>query len=431
MRKAFGRSMAILALCSLLFVQVASATVETTTSEYTDDANSAVSLEASINEAGTVDLTWDAYTGENFKYYKVVQSQDIVEPKYPEDSYIEYISDVNVTSYTTTVDESPEGLNYYSLCVIKEDYIRGCTSLSINVPAHDGEETETTEETVTDPYTDDETIAVTLDGALNDAGEVELSWTAYEGGDLKWYKVVHSQTNAEAVYPTDGYIEVYSDPSITEYIHTDVPEGTSYYRICVITDSDMRGCSNTVTIENGEEGVISETAVFVDTEGHWAESYINDLAEKNVIEGTAEGTFEPNRNVLRAEAVKMVLLGLEIGETTCDATIFPDLNTGDWFCGVVTKAYKKGIISGDGGKLYPARNMTRAEAVKTLLVSKGITPPEVTENPFSDVNKDTWYAPYIYKASILGYVEGSNGKFEPNREITRAELAKIVSLASN
>jgi S-layer homology domain len=430
MRKAFTRIMAVLALSSLLFVQMASATVETTTPEFTDDANSAVSLEASINEAGTVDLTWDAYTGENFKYYKAVGSQDIVEPKYPEDSYIGYIPDINVTSYTTTVEESPEGLNYYSLCVVLEGSIRGCTSISIEVPAHNGEVVETPEEDpVADLYTDDETIAVTLEGTLNDLGKVELSWNAYEGGDLQWYKVVHSQTNTEAVYPADGHIEAYSDPSIVEYLHTDVPEGTNYYRVCVITDTDIRGCSNTVTIENGEASVV-EAAVFADTEGHWAETYIDDLAAEGVVEGNSDGMFEPNKNVLRAEATKMVVIGLGYEETACDATIFPDLNSGDWFCGVVTIAYKKGIISGDDGKLYPARNMTRAEAVKILLEAKGITPPEVTENPFSDVNKDAWYAPYVNKASILGYIEGSNGMFEPNREITRAELAKIVSLAS-
>lgn len=430
MRKAFTRIMAVLALSSLLFVQMASATVETTTSGYTDDVNSAVSLEASINEAGTVDLAWDAYAGENFKYYKVVGSQDIVEPKYPEDGYIEYISDVNITSYTTTVEEAPEGLNYYSLCVVLEGSIRGCTSIAIEVPARDGEVVETPEEDpVADPYTDDETIAVTLEGTLNDLGKVELSWTAYEGGDLKWYKVVHSQTNAEAYYPVDGYIAVYSDAAVVEHLHTDVPEGTNYYRVCIITDTNIRGCSNTITIENGEAAVV-EAAVFADTEGHWAETYIDDLAAEGVIEGNSDGKFEPNKNVLRAEATKMVVIGLGYEETTCDATIFPDLNSGDWFCGVVTVAYKKGIISGDGGKLYPARNMTRAEAVKILLEAKGITPPEVTENPFSDVNKDAWYAPYVNKASILGYIEGSNGMFEPNREITRAELAKIVSLAS-
>ncbi|MBU1446173.1 S-layer homology domain-containing protein [Patescibacteria group bacterium] len=431
MKKALTRIMAVIALSSLLFVQMASATVESTDSGYTDDPSTAVPLEASINEAGTVDLSWTAYAGENFKYYKIVQSQDVVEPKYPEDSYISYTEDVNSLSYTTTVDEAPEGLNYYSLCVVLEGSIRGCTSISIEVPAREATTEEATpveEEVAVDPYTDDETIVITLEGSLNDLGKAELSWTGYEGGDLKWYKVVHSQTNAEAVYPTDGYIAVYSDPTVTEYTHTDVPAGTNYYRVCVITDSDMRGCSNTVTLE--KEVATAEPATFADTEGHWAQAYIEDLATKNVVEGT-DGMFEPNKNVLRAEATKMVIIGLGFEETTCDATIFPDLNSGDWFCGVVTIAYKKGILTGDGGKLYPARNMTRAEAVKILLETKGITPPAVTENPFSDVNKDAWYAPYVYKASILGYVEGTNGMFEPNREITRAELAKIVSLASN
>ena len=42
-----------------------------------------------------------------------------------------------------------------------------------------------------------------------------------------------------------------------------------------------------------------------------------------------------------------------------------------------------------------------------------------------------WYAKYAYKAKLKGYISGTEeGMFEGGRDITRAEMAKIVSLAS-
>ena len=52
-----------------------------------------------------------------------------------------------------------------------------------------------------DPYTDTDSFSVTLEGSVNQDGYVDLSWNQYEG-DLKWYKVVHSQTNPMYVRKT-------------------------------------------------------------------------------------------------------------------------------------------------------------------------------------------------------------------------------------
>lgn len=282
-------------------------------------------------------------------------------------------------------------------------------------------------ESTNDPYTDDETISITLNGELTSEGKAALTWTKYEGGDLKWYKVVHSQTNDAAYYPADGYIYVASDFTTTSYTHTNVPEGTNYYRVCVITTDDRRGCSNTVTLE---KGAATTTSTFEDIPAdHWAKEYIEDLASKGIVEGR-NGNFEPESPINRAEAIKLVMYGAGLGGSSCNSEIFPDLNQDDWFCDVVTKAFNKGIVSGDQGYLYPGREITRAEAVKILLKAKGIEPPVLTENPFDDVYYEDWYAGYVYKAFKLGYVMGvGNNLFEPNRNITRAEMAKIVDLA--
>jgi len=424
MKRVLARTIASFAISSFLFAGVASAIVaETNTSSedpYTDDSSVAVTLEGSLDENNNVNLSWTKYQGENLKWYKVVRSQDNSEAKYPMDGYIKFYEDPTQTTYTD--EDVSEGTNYYRLCVITTSDLRGCSNTVTIQKDAKGDDNTSSE----DPYTDDSSVAVTLEGSLDENNNVNLSWTKYQGENLKWYKVVRSQDNPEAKYPMDGYIEVYGDPNQTTYTDKSVLTGTNYYRLCVITTSDLRGCSNTVTIQKETVATIG----FADVPaGHWATPYINDLAKKGIVKGR-NGKYEPNSPILRAEAIKMVMYGVDLDGSSCDSTIFPDLTQGDWFCDVVTKAYNKGIIKGDNGHLYPARNITRAEAVKILLKAKGLEPPTLDKNPFNDVNFKDWYAGYIYKAFKLGYVVGvGNNLFEPNRNITRAEMAKIVSIA--
>lgn len=422
MKHALMRTTAAFALSSLLFASVASAVVtETTNDPYTNDATISITLQGSLNAEGKVDLSWNKYQGGDLQWYKIVHSQTNASAYYPVDGYIGVYTDPAQTTYTHT--SVPAGTSYYRVCVITTASKRGCSN-TVTVENGAGTTT-TTEKPVSDPYTNDSTISITLNGKLNAEGKADLTWTKYEGADLKWYKVVHSQTNDSAYYPVDGYIYVSGDYFTTSYTHPNVPSGTNYYRVCVITTADKRGCSNTLTLKN-ETGV----KTFDDITTHWAKSYIEDLAAEGIIEGR-NGNYEPDAPILRAEAIKLIMYGVGLDGVSCDSSIFPDLNQNDWFCDVVTNAYKKGIIQGENGYLYPVRNITRAEAIKILLKAKGMEAPILTENPFADVPFGEWYAGYIYKAFNLGYVAGvGENLFEPNRSITRAEMAKIVSIAT-
>jgi hypothetical protein len=422
MKHILMRTIAACALSSLLFASVTSAVIsETTDDPYTDDASVAVTLQGSLNADGDADLSWDQYQGGDLKWYKVVHSQTNDSAYYPADGYIGVYTDPTHTTHTH--DSVPSETNHYRVCVITDANLRGCSN-TVTIEKESSED-DTTKETVDDPYTDDETIQVTLEGELTNEEKASLSWSKYDEGDLKWYKVVHSQTNDSAYYPADGYIHVSGDPVETTYTHTSVPSGINHYRVCVITTDSKRGCSNTVTLEKNVEAPTFDDV----PEDHWAKGYIEELAMQGIVEGR-DGNFEPNEPILRAEAIKLIMYGLNLDGNSCNSEIFPDLNQDDWFCEVATKAYDKGIVTGDDGYLYPARAISRTEAVKILLEAKGSEPPTLTENPFDDVPYEDWYAGYVYKAFKLGYVIGvGENLFEPSRNITRAEMAKIVSIA--
>ena len=46
--------------------------------------------------------------------------------------------------------------------------------------------------------------------------------------------------------------------------------------------------------------------LFPDISGHWAKDYINQAANKGFVNGYEDGTFKPNQNITRAEAVTLV-----------------------------------------------------------------------------------------------------------------------------
>ena len=52
---------------------------------------------------------------------------------------------------------------------------------------------------------------------------------------------------------------------------------------------------------------VAFSASFADTQGHWAESTIYNLADRGIINGVTADTFCPDNNVTRAEFLKLAM----------------------------------------------------------------------------------------------------------------------------
>lgn len=93
--------------------------------------------------------------------------------------------------------------------------------------------------------------------------------------------------------------------------------------------------------------------------------------------------------------------------------------------------YGEGIASGDAttGKFNPERNINRAEFTKLVLLASGVkNPPACTTAPFPDVPKSAWFAPYICAAKEKGIISGfPDGTFKPEINVNYANGAKILA----
>jgi arabinogalactan endo-1,4-beta-galactosidase len=107
---------------------------------------------------------------------------------------------------------------------------------------------------------------------------------------------------------------------------------------------------------------------------YWGNEAIGQLAARLLVSGTGD-VFEPNRKVTRAEYVSMLVKALKL-EPTSDKSKFADVPADAWYAGAISAAYDAGLIQGNGANRFdPNRSITREEiaklAVQALTILKG------------------------------------------------------------
>ena len=196
-----------------------------------------------------------------------------------------------------------------------------------------------------------------------------------------------------------------------------------------------------------QNGTNYNKAVFTDvSSSHWAKNYIEELYREGIVQGRDNGIFAPDESITRAEFVKIALSS--IGETASSSVTnapFPDVPLFAWYAPYVAKAKNLGLISGrPDGTFGPDDNINRAEALKILLnafnfdlTKKPAITSDIAKQRFIDLPQDSWYYQYANFAIQNGIVDGTGSEnntfrfFKPSEYITRAEMAKLAVLSMN
>ena len=145
------------------------------------------------------------------------------------------------------------------------------------------------------------------------------------------------------------------------------------------------------------------------------------------LSGYANGTFEPDRNMTRAEVTTMFarLLTEKMAADQTYSNTFSDVTKSHWAANYIGYMQQFGIITGYAdGSFRPDASVTRAEFAAIASRFERLT--EGTKS-FSDVPSSHWAAKYINFAATRGWVNGyADGTFRPNNSITRAEVAAVT-----
>lgn len=114
--------------------------------------------------------------------------------------------------------------------------------------------------------------------------------------------------------------------------------------------------------------------------------------------------------------------------TAGNAANFKDIEGFSWAEESIKSLCEKGILNGvTEDEFAPADNITREQFVKMLVLAFNIEIPEKVIPNFKDVDKDAWYAPYVYAASYAGIANGESSEyFGVGKYITREDIAAML-----
>ncbi len=168
---------------------------------------------------------------------------------------------------------------------------------------------------------------------------------------------------------------------------------------------------------------------FPDANGHWAESEIAYLESLGLVSGYQDGTFGVNNSITRAEVATVITNQMGLSP---QAANFPDVSASHWANGNIGAVVAASIMEGyPDGTFKPDQPMTRAEVAKVLTIAHQLSSSATTPT-FSDVGSSHWSFIYVEALAknyiTIGYPDGT---FKPNNTMIRAEFAVFMARALN
>ena len=112
----------------------------------------------------------------------------------------------------------------------------------------------------------------------------------------------------------------------------------------------------------------------------------------------------------------------------CPSKAFSDLDADAWYHEGVDYALTNGLMNGvGGGKFEPDGQLTRAQLVTVLYRAAGEPDTGKQVNPFTDVADDAWYTKAVIWAANNGIVNGvAKNVFAPDASIPREQIAAML-----
>lgn len=200
-----------------------------------------------------------------------------------------------------------------------------------------------------------------------------------------------------------------------------LPPGTYY--VLVEADAPIQSSYYGLTLKGK---AVAQT--FNDVEGHWAEQVISAVVKKGWMAGYADGSFRPDRQLTRSEAIVIAVRAFQPANTAAKSK-YADVPASNWAYDSIVRAEAKGWLSGFGTlRLEPGRALTRGEAAMLVANAAGLTQSRLPQMRFLDVPTSNQAAAAIDAMVRKGWLSGyGDGTFRPDATITRAEWAALMA----
>lgn len=176
----------------------------------------------------------------------------------------------------------------------------------------------------------------------------------------------------------------------------------------------------------------SAQSTFPDARGHWAEEAIDYLHQNQIVTGLPTGKFGINDTIKRRDAAIMIALakGLDT-ENISSVNPFSDVEPSSYYYNEVVAAVNAGYLTGyPGGKFNPNGELTRQEMAVILV--KAYNLKNLGGPVFRDVSATSWSYDYIQRIISNKITSGiSSTQYGPIKNITRSEFALMLARAED
>lgn len=131
--------------------------------------------------------------------------------------------------------------------------------------------------------------------------------------------------------------------------------------------------------------------------------------------------------------VSLCAVVLQKSVITAQVNAFPDSPIFTLEGKAAAELRARGVISGfPNGELRGYEYINRAQVAKMLLTMRQALITNETGKSFLDVQRGSWYEPYVNTASRSGIIDGYNDQtFRPENSINTVEFLKMLTMAFN
>lgn len=269
-------------------------------------------------------------------------------------------------------------------------------------------------------------ISIVIDSTTGDVAELKYVWD----NNVKF-------TQSDKVIDKDKVKNIYFDNHKVELVYTIISNKNENDKkaILVYTLEDVYGfnkidaISGKVLDYNGEEFQRKDTKDYsYKIKGHWAEKELTILSDTYIIDLK---TFEPNNDISKIEAIKMIVNGrgysaYRIGDA--NDLKFKDIKNDDEDISYIKAAVNCGFVENEEENFNKDAKVTRQEMAEMLVKllnkeelakMKGVYSPEFNDGSSIDEN----YKGYVSICKSLEIINGDNSSFRPKNNATMIEMA--------
>ncbi|PID03296.1 N-acetylmuramoyl-L-alanine amidase [Sporosarcina sp. P2] len=207
--------------------------------------------------------------------------------------------------------------------------------------------------------------------------------------ELNWKPVIDTgMVSTYQVFAGDKMVGEVMSPVLSYEITDLEPNKEYHFSVQAVNQNGTRSIQHLNTKYTVDK---EPTMVFTDITNHWAKEVIEMAAQKGIVSGYADHTFRPDASLTRAQAISIIVRALDL-KPKSTKWAFTDLaDYADSTKMDIQAAYDHDLVNGVNGHFMPNKPITRAQLAlvlsRTYEVATGKPFTPTVAAPFTDIQK--------------------------------------------